>query len=1596
MSSSAYADILKRIEAALDAARVVFSRFRLGEVEAEYKIGHDPVTEADRAIDEVLRRHLLREGEGWLSEESVDDESRLSKSRVWIVDPLDGTREFVAGIPEFCVSIGFVENGRPVAGGIYNPATDEMMLGAIDSGVWYNGQPARCSQRTALQGSLVLASRSEIKRGEWKQFEGGPLEIRAMGSVAYKLGLVAVGRADLTFTLTPKHEWDVAAGAALVLSGGGIVTTPDNSELRCNQKNPLIPGLIGCGPNLNKELIAYLKSRPNLAQSQQNAQKDSQDSPRGIPLSSTQERLWVLDQLHPRNPAQNVPCGLRLTGLVPQGAVQAALDAVVLRHEILRTEFRVMEGAPEQVVLPSARIALNTVSLVHCAPLEREAEVLRLARQEMQNPFDLSSGPLLRAVLFHLTDAEHVLVVICNRIVCDEASLQLLLTEVNSLYQAQISEKSHAVPKLPAQYHEAAARDVVPSSTDLAFWKQYLEGAPSSIDLPADRPRPPLQTFRGDKQRMSIEPWLLERLRTVTQSHGATLFGTLLAAFGVLLSRYSRQEDLVVGTRVSGRGRPELESVIGPLENMLAFRIDASGEPCFAHFVDRVHQSSQAAFSHQEIPFETVLKQLRLDRDMSRHPLFQVIFTMKDSAVAGRAPTQPGVSLLEFENPAEEFDLSVEFALNDNGLDATFGYNTDLFDSGTIGRMMGHFQSLLAAGAENPSIKISRLPLLSEAERQRLLMEWNDTAVAYPREATVHQLFEAQVNRSSGSIAVVCRDKRLTYDELNSRANQLARYLQKRGVVPGDLVGICVDRSVDMLVALLGVLKAGGAYVPLDPAFPTERLAQILQDSNVRVLLAQRHLLSVLPVQQAKPVFLDTPEIALESSENPASRASARDLAYVIFTSGSTGRPKGVQIEHREVVNFLESMAREPGLVADDVLVAVTTLSFDIAGLELFLPLVRGARVVIADREVAVDGRALGRLLETSGATVMQATPATWRMLFERGWAGRKGMKILCGGEQMPADLAKQLIPCCSSLWNMYGPTETTIWSTLYKVSSAENPTPIGRPIANTRVYLLDGNLKPVPIGVPGELFIAGDGVARGYLNRPELTAERFTSDPFGGDETARMYRTGDLCRWRTDGNIEYLGRMDFQVKVRGFRIELGEIEAVLSECPGVRQAAVMVREDTQGDKRLVAYLIPTQRELHTEDIKRSLREKLPEYMMPSHFVSLEKFPMTTNGKLDRKALPAPLLERGVQTMVPPRNELEAKLAALFASVLKVPSVGVTDNFFDLGGHSLLAGRLLAQVHEQLGKQAPLSALFRGATVEALAKFLADDGHASTEPIALNVQAGDGSRLPFFAIVPPGEESIGYAMLARHMGPEQTVYKIQGHAPVLNGSRPPTQEELQTLTTEYVAAIRSVRPHGPYCLGGLCDGTHISEQIVLSLESEGEEVALFAIFDTWVMQHSQRRWLWRIDYYRQRLQNINKMSLAERLASYRRVAEKKVLIASGRQPARTDWQERYWPKNFTPPRFRAPVVLFKRPKQQFYYINDPEMGWGRRSEGGVEIHEIDFHHKEILREPHVRQFGFELAECISRVSRRILKPEQSTESQPVLSAVSVQQFRQGS
>ncbi|HZC23825.1 MAG TPA: AMP-binding protein, partial [Candidatus Binatia bacterium] len=586
-------------------------------------------------------------------------------------------------------------------------------------------------------------------------------------------------------------------------------------------------------------------------------------------------------------------------------------------------------------------------------------------------------------------------------------------------------------------------------------------------------------------------------------------------------------------------------------------------------------------------------------------------------------------------------------------------------------------------------------------------------------------------------------------------------------------------------------------------------------------------------------------------------------------------------------------------------------------------------------------------------------------------------------GEALLTALAHQIYDRTDvgKVYNLYGPTEDTTYSTHMLVSPGADVT-IGRPLPNTQAYIVDKNLQPVPIGVPGELYLAGDGLARGYFGREDLTAERFLPNPFSHQPDARMYRTGDLARWLEGGNIEYLGRLDNQVKIRGFRIELEEIENALVKHPGVQAAVVVAREDDPGDKRLVAYVVPSGPSVPIAHLQNLIRQSLPDYMVPSTFVELKQLPLSPNGKINRRLLPPPVAS-GFEpsSVVEPRNELELVLLGIWKRVLDVENIGVRDDFFDLGGHSLKAARVLSEVEKETGTELPLSVLFRGATVESLARIIQSQADTVKDPVAMNIQPGNGSRLPFFAIIPPGEEALGYAMLARHMGSAQTVYKIQGHAPVLDGSRPHTPEELKNLTNEYVAAIRSVQPHGPYCLGGLCDGTHIAEQIVLSLEAQGEEVGLFAIFDTWVMQHSQIPWLWKLHYYGQRLQETKKMKFSERMASYKHAAETRVAIATGQKSGQTAWQERYWPQNFTPQQFRAPVVLFKRPKQQFYYVKDREMGWGKRSDGGVEIHEIDFHHLHILREPHVGQFGEVLAQWMTRISLRDSQSQNSAENE---------------
>jgi amino acid adenylation domain-containing protein/non-ribosomal peptide synthase protein (TIGR01720 family) len=795
-------------------------------------------------------------------------------------------------------------------------------------------------------------------------------------------------------------------------------------------------------------------------------------------------------------------------------------------------------------------------------------------------------------------------------------------------------------------------------------------------------------------------------LTRLAQREGGTLFVALTAAFKALLHHYTGQEDLAVGTLIASRTRPEIEPLIGFFANTLALRTDLSGDPSFRALVRREREVALGAYAHQDLPFEKLVEVIQPERDLARTPVFQTMLILLNSPGGGLELTGLQIEQVPVDSHTSKMEMTLYMIEDAEGLDGYLEYNNDLFDAATVQRFLGHFQALAEGVAADPDRPLSELPWLSESERRQLLVDWNDTAAEVPA-VCLHDLFAAQAARMPEAPAVDFEGEILTYRELDGRANRLAWHLRHLGVGPEVLVGLAMERSFDMLAGVLAVLKAGGAYVPLDPEYPQERLAFMMSQARIPILLTQERLLAKLPAHTGRIVAVDRDAERIEEYPDTAPRSGVRpeNLAYVIYTSGSTGKPKGVQIPHGAVVNFLRSMSKAPGLTAGDTLLAVTTLSFDIAGLELYLPLINGAKVVLVPRDVAQAGEQLVERLVRSGTTVMQATPATWRLLLGAGWTGNADLKVLCGGEALPRDLADQLLDACGSLWNVYGPTEATIWSMLHRLEGHGGPIPIGKPIDNTQVYLLSPRLQPVPAGVPGELYIGGAGLARGYRDRPDLTAERFVPAPFAGELGARLYKTGDLARHLADGTLEFLGRIDHQVKVRGFRIELGEIEAVLAQHPDVAQCVVLAREDTPGTKRLVAYLVPEAAGPKTQELKDFLKERLPEYMVPALFVTLEALPLTPNGKVDRRALPAPDKGRSDpdKPYVAPSTPAEQTLAALWAEVLGVPRVGVHDDFFDLGGDSLTVIRVVSKANKG-GLGITTKQLFQNRTVAALAK----------------------------------------------------------------------------------------------------------------------------------------------------------------------------------------------------------------------------------------------------------------------------------------------------
>ncbi|EAZ91849.1 non-ribosomal peptide synthetase [Crocosphaera chwakensis] len=1065
------------------------------------------------------------------------------------------------------------------------------------------------------------------------------------------------------------------------------------------------------------DIIAFLQENQGIL-----VTKDiikSQSIRQNLPLSFAQQRLWFLGELEGQNSTYNMPSVLNIEGNLNQEALEKSINQIIQRHESLRTRFETLNGEPIQVIDIEGNLTVEIINLESLEPAKKERRTKQLIEQEIQKPFNLSQDRLIRASLIKLGTKNHIFLITMHHIISDGWSMGVFVQELTTLYSGYVEGKKTQLSPLKIQYADFAVwqREWLSGENlqnKIDYWKTKLSGLPPLLELPTDYARPPKQTFQGSHYTFTVSHELTQKLKRLTQDSDVTLFMILLSGFSLLLSRYSRQEDIAIGTPIANRNRQEIEALIGFFLNTLIMRVNIEDNLTVKQLLQQVKKTCLGAYAHQEIPFEKLVEELKPERNLSYSPLFQVMFILQNTP--NQKLTLPGLTLspLDVNFNVAKFDLTLSMEENESGIQGNWEYNTGLFKRETIERMVNHFKILLKGMVSNPDEKVGKLPLIAEVERQQFLVEWNKTKADYPKHKCIHQLFEQQAEKRPNAIAIVYEEKQLTYKELNQKANQLAHYLIKLGIKPDNLVGICIERSLEMVIGLLGILKAGGAYVPIDPNYPTERINYVIKDSQMRGLLTQNQLIEELTPIEIPLINWQQEATTINTypSNNVTTSVTSQNLAYVIYTSGSTGKPKGVQIEHQSVVNFLNSMSKQPGLSQDDNLVAVTTISFDIAALELYLPLIRGGTILLASQETASDGEKLAHLLQNSCTTIMQATPATWRMLIAANWTGKSNLKILCGGEALPTSLAEQLHQSSRELWNVYGPTETTIWSSVYCVKSlsktldiAKTVQSIGHPIDNTQMYLLDSNLEPVPIGVAGELYIGGDGLARGYLNRPELTAEKFIPNPFDPTGKTRLYKTGDLCRYLPDGNIEYIGRIDHQVKIRGFRIELGEIESLLTSHPEVQESVVIAREDQPGNKRLVAYIVT--QEVGEDSLNQTLRDylkgQLPDYMIPSAFVFIEKLPLTPNGKIDRKALPAPDFSAMAQAdFVAPSTDREQILAQVWSEVLRIEKISINSNFFELGGDSILTIQIVARA-KQAGLRISPKQLFEHQTIAELA-----------------------------------------------------------------------------------------------------------------------------------------------------------------------------------------------------------------------------------------------------------------------------------------------------
>ena len=1359
-------------------------------------------------------------------------------------------------------------------------------------------------------------------------------------------------------------------------------------------------------------MIAPTESAPPVSAEQkrvrlaQRLRRASRREAKGL-LSFSQQRLWFLDQLEPRSPLYNVPSVTRLTGALNVAALEKALRGIIARHETLRTRFECPGETPVQVVSPQAEFELRLIAVGSAAEAEK------WIRDEVRRPFSLTGlEALMRASLVRVDVNEHLLVLNLHHIAADEWSLHILFHELEELYLAQVEDREARLPELPVQYLEYAAwqrqRLTGDSLQDqLRYWKGQLDGAPPMTELMTDRPRGRRPTFLGRTLARPLGTDLGPRLKRLAGDMEATLFIVVLAAFKALVHRYTGLEDIIIGTPAAGRNHMDTEGLIGFFVNTLLLRSSLAGNPAFDTLLQRVRDAALGAYAHQELPFEKVVESLRPARSLSHLAFTRIMFALQTRASGNRALNLPGLKAewLEVDTATAKFDLT--FVVQDFGgeLAARVEYNSDLFDEATMERLLEHFENLLRGISANSAQRISELPLLGEAERRRLLVDWNDNATDYPRRQCIHELFEARVREHPDTVAVVFGGESLTYGELNARANQLAHCLRRYNLEPGAPVAICMERSARMVVGFLAILKAGGAYVPMDPLYPRARLEFMLDDARASVLLTQQGLLRHLPHRGVNTICLDADmgEIQRQSLENMPNNATPENVAYIIYTSGSTGQPKGVAVPHR-AVNRLVCKTNYIELDASDRIAQVSNISFDAATFEIWGALLNGGQLRGIATDIALSPKDFARELREQGITAMFLTSALFSQLAaEVPGAFATLRTLLAGGEALDPKWVRSVLKEHPRLrlLNGYGPTENTTFTCcalLRDFPEGAPSVPIGRPISNTQVYILDAHLNPAPIGAPGELCAGGDGLARGYWNRPELTAEKFILHQFSpGGPCHHLYRTGDRARYLPDGNIEFLGRIDTQVKIRGYRVELGEIEAVLGRHAGVRECAVQACGSDAGQNRLVAYFVAeSKRAPRTSQLRTFLADQLPEYMAPSAFVRLEALPLTSNGKVDRRALPEP--DHGRPSLekkyVPPRDAVEMELTRIWEEVLGIEPIGIEDQFFDLGGHSLLAVRVAARIEKTFGRKLPLAAIFMAPTIKRLAAAIRDEMREDSAAAGSSVVElqPKGTQPPLFLVHGAGGGMFwGYVNLARRLGLDQPVLGF-GSRGLEGRSEFDTIEEM---AAHYVKDMRVVQPRGPYFLGGYCFGGNVAYEMARQLDSQGEKVALLALLNcappnsrymrvrwtpAWCARFFRNLFYW-ADYCRQWTAPQRRDFLRWKWGRFKRwlgrplemapsevspvEAENLIDLSSLPEQQRDIWKAHIRAlMKFHPQPYAGRVHLFRSPGHPLWCSFEPDYGWGDLARQGVAIKVVQGAHEKILEEPWVDETAASLKQVL--------------------------------